>query len=405
MQEIQSNPANPSETVVADVPERSFRYQTLDAWRGFACVLLVVFHSTMHVKATLEPDGTWWNRLGFLLLAATKHLNVGVPIFFVISGYCIMATLDARRRKGEGVHVYFWRRVRRIYPPYWAALAISSLTIVLVERLFWPGLLTRGAFRINSPVSLNAWEWLGNLTLTESWRYHLTGGKVRYLIGHAWTLCFEEQFYILAGLILLFAPRRIFLAAFLVTASIPFVVVGVNRIGWNLEGTVIGGEWYFFAAGITAYYRTQHAGRAGRALSFVLLVMAVLLPVFDPRHRLLAGSDLRFNWVIAMLSAFLLATLHRYDALMSQWRILRPLSACGKICYSLYLIHPLVTTGIGHACYQWGLRGNWETLLVTLPVSFTLSLVVSAGFFVIVERHFLNSRPNAERTANGFAIA
>ncbi len=278
-------------------PEQSFRYQTLDAWRGFACVLLVIFHSTMHVNATAERGTSWVNTLGFLLVTATKQLNVGVPIFFVISGYCIMATLEARRRSGEGVRVYFWRRFRRIYPPYWAALVVSSILIWLVERFFWPGLLTRGAFKINSPLSLSPIEWLGNLTLTESWRYHLTGGKVRYLVGHAWTLCFEEQFYAIAGLILFLAPRRMFLAAFLVTVSIPLLGGWAYRNGLNLEGTVIGGEWFFFAAGIAAYYRTQYAGRVGRAISFALLAVATFVPVFDSRHLLLAGSNLRFNWV------------------------------------------------------------------------------------------------------------
>ncbi len=104
-----------------------------------------------------------------------------------------------------------------------------------------------------------------------------------------------------------------------------------------------------------------------------------------------------------MLSAFLLATLYRYDVQMSGWRILRPFSFCGKICYSLYLIHPLVTTGIGHAFYQRGLRGNWETLLVTLPVSVTLSLAMSAAFFFLVERHFLNSSNQARKHAVAIA--
>ena len=385
---------------VSGTPEQSYRYQTLDAWRGLACVLLVIYHSTMHVDARADLATSWWSKLGFLLVTATKQLNVGVPIFFVISGYCIVATLDARRRSGEGVRVYFWRRFRRIYPPYWVALVVSSIVIWLVERFLWPGLLTRGAFKINSPLNLSPIEWLGNLTLTESWRYHLTGGKVRYLVGHAWTLCFEEQFYAIAGLILFLAPRRMFLAAFLVTVSIPLLGGWAYRNGLNLEGTVIGGEWFFFAAGIAAYYRTQHAGHVGRAISFALLAVATFLPVLDSRHLLLAGSNLRFNWIIAMLSAFLLATLYRYDAQMSGWRILRPFSFCGKICYSLYLIHPLVTTGIGHAFYQMGLRGNWETLLVTLPISVTLSLAISAAFSFLVERHFLNSNhPVIKQTA------
>lgn len=383
--------------------ERSYRYQTLDAWRGLACVLLVIYHSTMHVNAKADLGTSGWSKLGFLLVTATKQLNVGVPIFFVISGYCIMATLDARRRNGDGLGVYVWRRLHRIYPPYWVALLISALVIGLGERFVWPGLWTRSSFKMNSPLSLSLTEWLGNLTLTESWRYHLTGGRDRYLIGHAWTLCSEEQFYAIAGMILFLAPRRMFQATLAITVSIPFIVVWAYRNGLSLEGTVIGGEWFFFAAGIAAYYRNHHAGPVGSKLTFILLAVSPFLPLLDSRRLLFADPNLRFNWVLAMMSALLLTSLHRYDAPMSQWRCLRPLSYCGKICYSLYLIHPLVTTAIGHAFYRWGFRGNWETVLVTVPVSMTLSLAFGAGFFYLIERHFLNSNHSSRMPTEPWA--
>ncbi len=164
-----------SPDALVGIPDRSFRYRTLDAWRGLACVLVVIYHSTMHVAHVAEPGGNWWNRLGYSLLTATAKFAVGVPIFFVISGYCIMATLDSRRRKGEGVGVFFWRRFHRIYPPYWAGLIVSSIVIGLCERFLWPGLFTRAAFRMTAPSELTVSQWLGNLTLTESWRYHLAG--------------------------------------------------------------------------------------------------------------------------------------------------------------------------------------------------------------------------------------
>ena len=52
----------------------------------------------------------------------------GVPIFFVISGYCISATADSARRKGLPARTYFWRRFRRIFPPYWIFL-MAAVTV------------------------------------------------------------------------------------------------------------------------------------------------------------------------------------------------------------------------------------------------------------------------------------
>lgn len=380
------------------------RYRTLDAWRGLACILVVIYHSTMHVSHSAEPGESWWSRLGYLLLKLTETFSVGVPIFFVISGYCIMATLDASRRRAEGVGVYFRRRLRRIYPPYWAALAISSMVIWGTERYFWPGLFTRSVFRMTSPTSLNPGAWLGNLTLTESWRFHVAGGDVTYLLGHAWTLCYEEQFYAVTGLILLLAPRRMFLAAIMVTAGISLLSSWAGRNGISFEGTIVGWEWFYFAAGIAAYYRSHHADRVGRAVVLALLAAALFLPLIDSHRVLPVNSSLRFSWFIAMWCAFLIAAFHRYDEQMSSWRVLRPFSFCGRICYSLYLIHPLVTTGIGHAFIRWEMGGNWETLLVTLPVSFTLSLAAGSAFFFLIERHFVSyshpSRTDAVSSAH-----
>lgn len=375
---------------IVSTPEPSVRYRTLDAWRGVACVLLVVYHSTLHAANGAEPGETWWDKLGYHLLKATACFHVGVPIFFVISGYCIMATLDRRCRHGDGVGRYFWRRFYRIYPPYWIALLIASFVILISERFFWPGLFTRSDFKMTDPTRLSLLEWLGNLTLTESWRFHLTGGAARFLVAHAWTLCYEEQFYAIAGAILLLAPRKMFLTAVVITLSIPFLVCWAHRCGIPLEGTIIGIAWLYFAAGIAAYYRVHYAGKVGRLITSAMFSVAIFVPAFDWRHLMFSDS-LRFSWIISMTFALLLAALHRKDAQLSSWQILFPFLLCGRMCYSLYLIHPLVTTGIGHAFYQWGLVGSWQTLLVTLPVSLVLSLAISALFFILVERRFLSS--------------
>ncbi len=385
-------PAVPPSGLSASLSKRLTRYQALDAWRGMTCLLLVVYHSTMHIAPRRESAANWGDFLGYVLMVLTSYMNVGVPIFFVISGYCIMATLDARQQNGQGVGGYFQRRFRRIFPPYWAALLISAVTIWSLERFVWPGLFTRSAFKMNAPERLSLTEWLGNVTLTESWLSTAMGRDSHYLFGHAWTLCFEEQFYALAGFVLLVAPNRRYLAFSCFTALVPVLMILSRWKGIPFTGTIIGGEWFFFAAGIAAYYATQCAGAGGRRYVLMLLAAAVFVPMLDTRRLILPDSHARFNWLIAMLSAFLLAAFHQYDEHISSWRPVRALSRCGQMCYSLYLIHPLVTTGVGHALYRFGLRGNWETLLVTIPVSVSLSLASGVAFYYLVERHFLNTR-------------
>src|SRR6185369_10598729 len=103
------------------------------------------------------------------------------PLFFVISGYCITATLDARRRANESVFVYFARRFRRIYPAYWFAVALSVAVVFAGNRLCGAELFSSGHFIISPPGELSGRQWLGNLSLTESWRHYLGGEKMQYL--------------------------------------------------------------------------------------------------------------------------------------------------------------------------------------------------------------------------------
>src|SRR5262245_59887486 len=69
---------------MADLPSpRSPRYRSLDFWRGVACLLVVVFHASYDVRVADEPQPFR------AIFRAVSYLWLGVPMFFVISGYCI----------------------------------------------------------------------------------------------------------------------------------------------------------------------------------------------------------------------------------------------------------------------------------------------------------------------------
>lgn len=74
------------------------RYYTLDFWRGVACLMVLAFHLSFYVldnPAISKPGG-----LGRIVYMAIEHAWVGVPMFFVISGYCITAACMSAGRRG-----------------------------------------------------------------------------------------------------------------------------------------------------------------------------------------------------------------------------------------------------------------------------------------------------------------
>jgi peptidoglycan/LPS O-acetylase OafA/YrhL len=197
---------------------QSTRYHTLDHWRGIACLLVVVSHST--------APSTWRDTIGFFPPLG----KIGVGIFFAISGYCIAAAVDSSRKREYGFGNFMFRRFRRIFPPYWAALL---MTFTWKLAVYGP-----------TSVRLSAWDYFGNLTLTETWLRIVNGDpNVNLLLEQAWTLCHEEQFYLICGLLLL-APARFFLPAIIAFCGLTIGVFVANRLGYiDLSGTVLAGTW------------------------------------------------------------------------------------------------------------------------------------------------------------------
>lgn len=86
-----------------------------------AWLAVIVFHSALYV-ATEALDDRITSLAGASIaewvLWMTSRPWIGVPIFFVMSGYWIAASTDSYRRYGHPTSRYFLRRLRRIYPAF-----------------------------------------------------------------------------------------------------------------------------------------------------------------------------------------------------------------------------------------------------------------------------------------------
>jgi peptidoglycan/LPS O-acetylase OafA/YrhL len=345
------------------------RYRSLDLWRGVACLSVIVYHAALYSTPALR--------------SVTRFGEAGVWIFFVISGYCISAAAEQAGRSGLPVRVYFWRRLRRIFPPYWVALAATVLGLLALALSGGAWLLTESATGgamnvISDPRSLTARQWLGTVTLTEMWRPIISGDTGRWLMGHAWTLGYEEQFYAVVGFVLWVAPKRIATGLAGVTA---FVVVCIltSPLHHIPGGFFFDGQWFLFAFGAMVYY-----GRADSARDWPLLIIASTLIAawLMPWARGPVGAAGTFA-LIALL-------LYPHDHRLVGSRLATPLFQCGVRCYSVYLVHWPVTKLVSHVCALGGVTGTVETVLLTIPLCITASLAVAWPFHKYIERPFLN---------------
>jgi peptidoglycan/LPS O-acetylase OafA/YrhL len=144
---------------------RAGRFPLFDSLRAIAAVSVLLFHAAFF-EFVKSPN---------VLRQYTVHLDVGVSVFFLISGFLLYRPfVRARLFDAESPHVpaYAWRRFLRIVPAYWVALTVVALWLGLDE------VFTRKEFV----------TYYGFLQI-----YHSNtslGG-----IGQAWTLCVEITFY------------------------------------------------------------------------------------------------------------------------------------------------------------------------------------------------------------------
>lgn len=351
------------------------RYATIDAWRGLACLGVVLFHSFgalyhRSVWAPLEP-----------LRAACHEGWLGLHLFFVLSGYCIFERLHVAGVRREPVAAFWADRALRIFPPYWGAL-LFSLALDLLGSPF-----SRRPASVYLPDSVMV--WLSNTLLT-----HTFIGHRPYLLV-SWTLSCELAFYLFAGALLWFGRRAGGLTgAFAVGFALCVAACFVESGGWSLPLA----QWPDFFAGACVAFILRAARDRARAdlvlgwLALLSLTLAAGLGL--PNH---AGAAHGF----ALVCAWLLIGLHRWDAPLRALPPVRALAWLGGISYSLYLVHVPFASRVTNL----GLRfipSDSPALLVFWLASVALTIAVGWGFWQLVEHtteKFRTRRRSAFRAA------
>ncbi|MEI7731335.1 MAG: acyltransferase, partial [Verrucomicrobiota bacterium] len=342
------------------------------------------------------------------LVLLTIHLRVGVPFFFVISGYCIATVADKHRQRAHRIRDYFFRRMRRIYPPFWICLGLCASAIVMVEWIM-PGILTEKPCLMMHPANLHWQQWFGNLTLTETWRAEVWGPPANMgILETMWTLCYEEQFYLVVGLLVAFFPRYFFHGVCIVTTFVYLInwqlhphIFGLDRLTTQIsalqlpsKGFFWDGHWLDFSIGVGVYYWTNHASRLGKIVLPIVFLVA-LAPVMFPIQQLLYSlSYVQKNRLAAVSFGLILICLYRFDASIARSILVRPITRCGVMCYSIYLVHLPITCLLSSKLFHAGVTGSVETLIITIPICMIISVAVAWVFFISVERRFINSVKN-----------
>lgn len=323
-----------------------------------------------------------------------KYGWAGVDLFFVLSGFLIASQLFKPVALGStpSFREFFVRRSLRICPNYFSVLALYFLVPVLRERESLPPL----------------WKFL---TFTQNFGLdYLSQGT----FSHAWSLCIEEQFYlVLPFLVLLMGRFR---------SRVPTVIVLLSlfALGFALRYF----SWMKFVA---PFYE----GRQTKGLSRVFYE-AIYYPTYNRLDGLLTGVSIALAYrfcpkmwaqltqkgnLVLCLGVTLLTVasfLCRDQSSLSATVLGYPLVALGFGCFvisalsptsflsrlrlpgvqlgatlsfAFYLTHKMALHLAGQWTKQYDISG-FSSFILTLVICGIVSLVL----YLLIERPFLALR-------------
>ncbi len=348
-----------------------------DGLRALAVLTVMVDHFSADVPNFPLPD---WIHLG----------ATGVRLFLVLSGYFITASLRRARDRmdagelsaGKTMAAFYWRRFLRIGPAYLVFAAIALL-------------LDLGAIRHNW-----AWVFTGTVNWLIAWN-----DQWPLAISHLWSICVQEQFYLLWPLLILLVPRKWMLSAIIAVA---FAGVAF-RIGCVIFSVPIIARWVLpfgsldsLAAGAALGWcgGRLRASRGGWVLAWLCLSMLTVAAVLrngDPtKLKSVLVEPLEAGAFVILVAR----TATGFDGNIARFLSNAGLVFAGRISYGLYIYHILVAMVVN----RW--LPSQMRFLITIPslrlvVFGIVTLFVAALSWRLLEQPINRLRAEKTRQALG----
>jgi peptidoglycan/LPS O-acetylase OafA/YrhL len=332
----------------------------LDGLRGIAILWVIAFHLPGQMT---EPGAN----------AIARRGTVGVELFFAISGFLVTRSLyqcveRAARQRGMTLAVlrdFAARRISRIWPPYFLALAV-----------LFGGMLIDPTFRGNSEqIRQVFWAYPAFLA-----NYVIPTHEPPLSLIVMWSLCFEEQFYVLLLLMYLAGRKRLsWLIAAGAVASIAarFYAAEFHPEIFTKHVMTMQTHWRFDALAWGCLVWTYHQPLAAfwermrYAPALQGLVLAAAVAVSAPMPTGAVGQSFQYLFMAPIFAVLVSALAFRPADWLTRLFAWAPLAFIGVISYEIYLTHSVV--------YRVVERLNprpWSILEYALPVA----LAITAGW-------------------------
>ena len=350
------------------------RLQVLDGMRGVAALMVVVYHlgarwSTQVQGQSLYPHGD----IVVSTLPAIRYFGfIGVFLFFLISGFVIMLTLQ----RCSGLLDFSVRRFSRLWP---VMLVCATLTTLLVN-----GTQAYERFDAIAYWQVKPVEYFASLAFIDPGlisRLFYGGIDLRWADGVYWTLWVEVRFYALIAITYWLFRGRAFLWAWCgiqflsALGDAIYVVPGLQSMDLIINLVLQPERLAWFTLGVTGYFYWQ------KQLSLPILIAAgiAMIDIFNgPLAEAIADQTIIPIVIrLAILAPFVIFLLKSplFSILGHKWAV-----TMGMASYPLYMFHDRAGMVMLFHFEDWGVNPY-----LGLALAFTLVVMIAFAISKLVE--------------------
>jgi peptidoglycan/LPS O-acetylase OafA/YrhL len=327
-------------------------FPSLTGFRGMAAILILLFHSML----------PWF-----------KALWIGVPLFFVLSGFLITRILLQNKTEGNYFKAFYIKRALRIFPIYYLAILIS---------IFW-GLLVNADLS-QLPLFL---IYVQNFSISQDIQPDYCYG----LMNHTWSLSVEELFYFVWPFIVLISNKKllIWMTVFISAASIVYKAALITffytthtdqlwmlSLAGNIDGLMVGALLGILSLNPESFINKKFPCKSFlfSALIFASCFGANYFIYLDEKTGSIFKVLLSVSTIVTAfyLMAWLISNSDNRFLILFNLKFLR---FTGKISYGIYLYHALVFGILDAIVFHYKINFN-EIALFIIKVVLTYFIAI-----------------------------
>lgn len=365
------------------VAKRSkFYYPELDGLRFIAFLLVFIHHAPV-------PDHRVWSFVH-------SFGWIGVDLFFALSAFLFVKLLAKEYDQTGTISIrkFYLRRGLRIWPIY---------------ATFCLFILATGSS--SASAGFFSWRALGLFTFADNVLTACKGYDPIFGSAHLWTISYEEQFYLLIPLLLLFlfqSPRWRVVASLSGIAAL-FTLIRAGMIWQQAPHPAI---WVLPVTHFESILLGIVVGLGGFdvILSRIPAILILAAGLFSGWLMTRMGSVQVIDWslmvsyvLIGSCTSLIVYVVFRTgNSRFMKWLSLGPFVYLGRISYGLYLYHVLgLNLGskfVHHPCFK--ARLPFSEPLTSFVASLCITVAIASVSYLLIEKPFLKLKKRYEIIAS-----